>query len=191
MKIVKIYLLLLLALGGLIVLPSMAMQESPIVVEEQLCYRCGDIPGIKSYGILYRCKTPHSEKLCQNCYNFLTESSKKGKNPAKCPVCAMNSWQLPDNTPHSPIKLTAKEFNFIYGTSGLYFDEESSEGSASKTFARPQEMSRSFKTISLCIAAITVGLGKYVWHKIKSSKKTLPTEQIPNIPDTTTSNSNR
>lgn len=180
MKIVKIYLLLLLALGGLIVLPAIAMQESHIV-NEQLCYRCENMPGIKNFNIFYRCKTPHSEKLCQNCHDLLITSSKTGKNPARCPVCAMNSRQLPNNTSPCPFELTPEETAWIRGTS----NGGSSSASSSRVFVH-QEASCSFRMMYLCIAAVTVGLGKYVWNKIKRNKKTLPTRQISNIPDTTT-----
>lgn len=184
----KIYLFCLFGSIALFVPSTRTMQEDPIVIE-QFCYRCGNDSGTRAFNIFYRCKSYHPEKLCTTCFQQLKISAEKGKNPAQCPICYMNSWQLPDNAPPSPIKLTAEEFNFIHDVSDTYnvhFYRESSAGSSSKIFACKQEASRSFKIMSLCIAVIAAALGKYIWHKFKRNRKTLPTEQSPNIPDTTT-----
>lgn len=184
MKIVKIYLFCVIGLAGLCAaIPVRAMQESPINIE-QLCFRCANMQGVQDFNTLYRCKTSHPEKLCKNCYDFLTGSSKKGKNPAQCPICGMNSWKLSDST---PFELTEEEAVWISETSNTrgYYDAGSSSGSSSRSFIYQNEAHRSLKIMYLCMAAITVGLGKYVWHKLKKDRKNLPTEQAPITPDAT------
>lgn len=181
MKIVKIYLLCVIGLAALCAIPVRAMQESPVDTQSW-CYRCANMPGVTDFNLFYRCKAPHAEKLCRNCSDFLRACSKKGKNPAQCPICDMNSWQLPDNT---PFEFTHEETEFIRRTSGFYYDARSSSSSSSRSLIYQQEASRSLKMMYLCFAAITVGLGKYIWHKLKRNRKSIPTEQTPHMPDTT------